>query len=475
MVDSAARRWKVVLACGWCQGVVLAVVQNFALLAAALFSRLQMSATDTGLLLNCHAGVSCLSAVGAGLLLASTGVALGAGCGGAVLAAAGAAPVAAPALVSGLLARYGLQGAALLCGGVCLHCVAAALLLRPEHRGKSTSKEGGQSKDSQPTVRRGTIVPVMKIDAPEDEEKQDGRRPSSASSGPRRRGTPGWRPRQSVGSLHSGSSAGMFEDEASRSQRSSRSSSIALEPPRLHRPAGQESSVGAHSKKLDVPNLAQRGDRRGSTLSAGSHRRSQRSSLASLLSAGSSLAVVLDEHEEDGLLGARAPEERRSSGVSARSSSLEVPGEQVPGGSGGQRPWWGRLSVGSVCSGGGSRVFGARSPSLVSGDSTACLVRERGLVAGGSGGQRPWWGRLSVGSVCSGGGSRVFGARSPSLVSGDSTACLVRERGLVAGGSGGRDPGGAACLSTACALEEGRVCSAPGLRAWSPGTALPVW
>ncbi|KAJ8871056.1 hypothetical protein PR048_027360 [Dryococelus australis] len=183
--------------------------------------------------------------------------------------------------------------------GLC-RCVVKVIICRksavsgfrkcPYYCRKLSSKEDGTKRNTEPTIRRGTIVPVMKIDAPEEEKDFSGsqlttccvldetgddhscqrgvkdstnqishkedwllmpllfrlrqhyncngdgwrsvgtreggsgivrgrlsvsggssRRSSAMSSGPQRRGTPGWWARQSVGSIYTGSSSRIYD------------------------------------------------------------------------------------------------------------------------------------------------------------------------------------------------------------------------------------------------------------------------
>ncbi|CAG2058110.1 unnamed protein product [Timema podura] len=123
---------------------------------------------------------------------------------------AGVGPILLPPLVAFLMDRYGVQGATLVVGAVSLHCLLGAVLLRPLKWHLKTRhqdvEEGHQHKPvgdiSEHDVaddmrRRGTIVPIMKIDAPEDDDQNeagtkdfqqdhhdsDGSRPTSASRG----------------------------------------------------------------------------------------------------------------------------------------------------------------------------------------------------------------------------------------------------------------------------------------------------
>nr|CAD7424946.1 unnamed protein product [Timema monikensis] len=385
---------------------------------------------------------------------------------------AGVAPILLPPLVAFLMDRYGVQGATLVVGAVSLHCLLGAVLLRPIkwHLKKRDYdvEEGHRHKPvgdilehdaADEMRRRGTIVPIMKIDAPEDDDQNEGTQQDHHDSD---------------GSRPASASRGSFADPSGN-----------LDLPGYE--GERHASIGGVSMQSS-------GSRRGSS-AQGSNVWWSKLSMGSVYSASSGRLYDMravqvaggkeddsdyssDDGEDDNKekkIRKNSSQPQRRETIAMTPGSLDVPENSYQTGKrhssasikSGQEKWWSRMSVGSIYAGSSSRIFATRVVQVAEGetdeeseddpveeeeeskddinndqgrkskkpqrrDSTE-TPQSNSLDVPGSGyntgkrhssasiksGQEKWWSRMSVGSIYAGSSSRIFATRVVQVAEGE--------------------------------------------------------
>nr|CAD7441747.1 unnamed protein product [Timema bartmani] len=384
---------------------------------------------------------------------------------------AGVGPILLPPLVAFLMDRYGVQGATLVVGAVSLHCLLGAVLLRPLKWHLKTRdqdvEEGHQHKPvgdiSEHDVademrRRGTIVPIMKIDAPEDDDQNEGTKDLQQDH------------HDSDGSRPTSASRGSFADPSGN----------------LDLPGYQ----GERHASIDGVSLQSSGSRRGSNVWW------SKLSMGSVYSASSGRLYDMravqvaggkeddsdyssDDGEEDDKEKKRSrrknsSQPQRRDTIAMTPGSLDVPENSYHTGKrnssasikSGQEKWWSRMSVGSIYAGSSPRIFATRVVQVAEGETdedyeddpveeeqskddinndqgrkskkpqrrdsmetpqsnsldvpgTGFNTGKRHSSASIKSGQEKWWSRMSVGSIYAGSSSRIFATRVLQVAEGE--------------------------------------------------------
>nr|CAD7457677.1 unnamed protein product [Timema tahoe] len=372
--------WFIVLAYSISSTVMGAIIQSFTLLYKDTFTELHMSTTKIAVVANTNIALGLVSALGAGLVCPTTLMALrgyfSSRQGTAMRVAvrmAGVGPILLPPLVAFLMDRYGVQGATLVVGAVSLHCLLGAVLLRPLKWHLKTRdqdvEEGHQHKPvgdiSEHDVademrRRGTIVPIMKIDAPEDDDQNEGTKDLQQDH------------HDSDGSRPTSASRGSFADPSGN----------------LDLPGYQ----GERHASIDGVSLQSSGSRRGSNVWW------SKLSMGSVYSASSGRLYDMravqvaggkeddsdyssDDGEEDDKEKKRSrrknsSQPQRRDTIAMTPGSLDVPENSYHTGKrnssasikSGQEKWWSRMSVGSIYAGSSPRIFATRVVQVAEGE-----------------------------------------------------------------------------------------------------------